>query len=159
MVSTRSACEAAFAGFAKVFPSAVGRRPAVDQRLPSFRRDHDTFGIGVQRLGDRGLALAVDVRRVDQVHAQVESPAQQRAQWSGSPTQRAPKPILLTVRDPSASSPAAPAGASAVVHVVRLQLTASCQPFHAPSSRSSSSKASTEPRKRCTHARSEMDIP
>ena len=108
--------------------SAVGRPSAGPRaREPTLRRDHEPARIGVKCLGDQALAHlgAVRVRRVDQVHPQLEGAPQDRpalVRVGGLPQtpapviRIAPNPRRLTSNPSRQNTPAAeapPAGVTA----------------------------------------------
>ena len=108
-------------------PAAV---VVTDADAPSLRRDHEPLGIRVERVCDQGLAetVAVEVRSVDEVDAQLERTAQQRGSGLGvgrppiTPGRRsAPNPIRFTVRSPTRTVPLRPPLPSRPVQVLELR--------------------------------------
>ena len=73
------ALQAALARRAQMLGPAVGIPLARPRPLePTFGRDHELFGIGVQGFGDQALAdlRSVGIGGVDEIDAQLERPAQ-----------------------------------------------------------------------------------
>ena len=73
------AAEAALAGFAQVLGSAVGLPPArAGSGQTALGGDDQVVGVGMQRLGEQVLADvgSVGVGGVDEVHAELDYPAQ-----------------------------------------------------------------------------------